>query len=80
LTLRRETKHRGGKTVVIISGFVDRSAQVLGELEKLLKQRLGCGGSCDPQAGEILIQGDRAAEVAAVLGQLGYEVRGVAKP
>lgn len=79
LLLRRETKHRGGKTVVVISGFAtlrDRSEQLLGELEKQLKQRLGCGGTIDLDKREILIQGDRPEDIAALLRGLGYEVAG----
>lgn len=80
LILRRETKHRGGKTVVLISGFAalsDHDVRRLGELEKQLKQRLGCGGSLDEEKREILIQGDRPNEITAFLRGLGYEVGGV---
>lgn len=80
LLLRRETKHRGGKTVVVISGFAalrDHSDAKLGELEKHLKSRLGCGGTVELEAREILIQGDRPDEIATLLRTLGYEVAGV---
>ncbi len=79
LVLRRETKERGGKTVVVISGFADgvpgASAVLIGDLAKELKGKLGCGGTFDRQ--EITLQGDRAAQVAALLEQLGFAVRGV---
>lgn len=78
--MRRETKHRGGKTVVVISGFSalrDRSEARLHEVEKHLKARLGCGGSSDSARGEVLIQGDRPEAVAELLRGLGYEVAGV---
>ncbi len=80
LLLRRETKHRGGKTVVVIGGFSslrEFAAQALRELEKTLKQRLGCGGSSDLEKLEIVIQGDRPKEVADLLCELGYQVGGV---
>jgi translation initiation factor 1 len=80
LILRRETKHRGGKTVVLISGFAqlaDHGEKRLVEVERHLKQRLGCGGSLDMQAREILIQGDRPEEIATLLRDLGYDVGGV---
>jgi translation initiation factor 1 len=80
LILRRETKHRGGKTVVLISGFAalgDHDMRRLGELEKQLKQRLGCGGSLEEEKREILIQGDRPDEIAEILRSLGYDVGGV---
>jgi translation initiation factor 1 len=79
LVLRRETKERGGKTVVVISGFAEgvpgASAVMIADLAKELKGKLGCGGTFDRQ--EITLQGDRAAQVAALLGQLGFAVRGV---
>jgi translation initiation factor 1 len=79
LVLRRETKERGGKTVVVISGFAEgvpgASAVMIAELAKELKGKLGCGGTFDRQ--EITLQGDRAAQVAQLLGQLGFAVRGV---
>jgi translation initiation factor 1 len=79
LILRRETKERGGKTVVVISGFAEgvpgASAVLIGDLAKELKGKLGCGGTFDRQ--EITLQGDRAAQVAALLEQLGFAVRGV---
>jgi translation initiation factor 1 len=79
LVLRRETKERGGKTVVVIGGFAEgvpgASAVMIGDLAKDLKGKLGCGGTFDRQ--EITLQGDRAAAVAELLGQLGFHVRGV---
>lgn len=80
LLLRRETKHRGGKTVVIISGFAalrESDAATISDVEKRLKQRLGCGGSIDPEKQEVLIQGDRPEDIAALLRELGFDVAGV---
>lgn len=80
LILRRETKHRGGKTVVVISGFAtlrDAREQTLHEVEKHLKARLGCGGASDPERGEVLIQGDRPEAIADLLRALGFDVAGV---
>ena len=78
LILRRETKHRGGKTVVIVSGFAllgGISDRVLDELLQALKQRLGCGGAVVER--ELLLQGDRPAQVAALLRERGFRVDGV---
>ena len=78
LILRRETKHRGGKTVVIVAGFAQLPGitdRALEELLQELKQRLGCGGSVT--ARELLLQGDRPAQVAALLRDRGYRVDGV---
>jgi translation initiation factor 1 len=79
LILRRETKDRGGKVVVVVSGFAEgvpgSSAVLIADLAKELKGKLGCGGTFDRQ--EIVLQGDRPAEVAQLLGQIGFTVRGV---
>jgi len=78
LVLRREKKDRGGKTVVIISGFAElpgANSVMIADLAKELKGKLGCGGSFDRQ--EIVLQGDRAAAVNALLEELGFRVDGV---
>lgn len=79
LILRRETKDRGGKVVVVVSGFAEgvpgANAVMIADLAKELKGKLGCGGTFDRQ--EIVLQGDRAAQVAQLLGQIGFAVRGV---
>jgi translation initiation factor 1 len=78
LVLRRETKDRGGKVVVVISGFAalpGANAVMIANLAKELKGKLGCGGSFDRQ--EIVLQGDRAAAVNALLEELGFRVDGV---
>src|SRR4051812_41857546 len=54
VVLRRETKHRGGKAVVVISGLSGVKTLDLAGIETLareLKQELGCGGS-------VQLQGD----------------------
>jgi translation initiation factor 1 len=78
LMLRRETKHRGGKPVIVISGFAampgfDPSA--IEALAKTCKQVLGCGGTVDRD--EIVLQGDRPAQVAELLRAQGFRVGGV---
>lgn len=82
MVLRRETKHRGGKAVVIVSGLSalrDFDAAAAEALAQQLKKQLGCGGTVeDAQGGrEIVLQGDRAAQVAALLRKLGFRVDGV---
>jgi len=76
--LRRETKNRGGKTVVVISGFPGAGAlpgPALEELARLLRKQLGSGGSVDGR--EIVIQGDRPAAVAEALRKMNFSVGGV---
>jgi len=78
LVLRRETKDRGGKVVVVVSGFAEvpgSNAVMIANLAKELKGKLGCGGSFDRQ--EIVLQGDRCTAVCALLEELGFSVRGV---
>lgn len=78
LILRRETKDRGGKVVVVVSGFAElpgANAVMIANLAKELKGKLGCGGSFDRH--EIVLQGDRAAAVNALLEELGFRVDGV---
>jgi translation initiation factor 1 (eIF-1/SUI1) len=82
LVLRRETKHRAGKAVIVVTGFeqlkdFDDVAQAA--LAKELKQALGCGGTLETSAGrpELVLQGDRPAQVAALLRARGFRVAGV---
>ena len=64
-----ETKHRGGKTASVISGFAgsDDDLQVLG---KNLKTACGTGGSA--KDGEIIIQGDHRDKILQWLLKNGY--------
>lgn len=82
LVLRRETKHRAGKAVIVIAGFgalreIDDRA--LEALAKELKQTLGCGGTVERSGGEreIVLQGDRAPEIAQLLRARHFRVDGL---
>ena len=84
LVLRRETKHRGGKPVIIVRGFAALpefagKAPLLEQLAKELKQKLGCGGTVERDADEpqIVLQGDHPAKVAELLRAKGFRVDGV---
>ena len=79
LILARETKHRGGKAVVIVRGFAQLAgwdADAVAQLARELKQTLGCGGTVDAGP-EIVLQGDRPAQVAEWLRTQGFRVHGV---
>jgi translation initiation factor 1 len=67
-----DRKRRAGKSVTIASGF-ELMAASLAELAASLKKRCGAGGTAGD--GEIEIQGDHVARVAAELESLGYRVR-----
>lgn len=68
-----ERKGRGGKTATIVFGFPESwPDSAVAEVASQLKRRLGTGGSA--RGGEILIQGDRAADVRRELAAMGYRV------
>ena len=78
VVLARETKHRGGKAVVIVRGLSQLPAwddTAIEQLAKELKRSLGCGGTA--VEGEIVVQGDRPAQVAEWLRAQRFRVDGV---
>lgn len=60
LKVRLDTKHRGGKMVTLIEGFVGKEKD-LEDLGKKLKNYCGTGGSA--KNGEIIVQGDQRHKV-----------------
>lgn len=74
--LRRETAHRGGKTVIVVHDFPTHLT--LGELERFAKKlRGGCGCGGTLKGREIEIQGDQAARIRTLLEEEGFQVAGV---
>ena len=68
-----EKKGRGGKTATIIEGF-EISDEEIDDIAHTLKKNLGTGGSA--RGGEILIQGDRKADVVRLLKEMGFKTKG----
>ena len=70
LKIKLETKHRGGKAVTLVEGFVgtDEDLQTLG---KALKNFCGTGGSAKDN--EIIVQGDQRDKVLQWLQKNGYK-------
>ncbi len=69
LRIRLETKHRGGKAVTLITGFIGKESD-LEVLGKQLKNLCGTGGSS--KDAEIIIQGDQRTKILPWLIKNGY--------
>lgn len=69
LRVRLETKHRAGKAVTLITGFIgtESDLEILG---KQLKNFCGTGGSAKDS--EIIIQGDQRMKILPWLVKNGY--------
>jgi translation initiation factor 1 len=72
LKVRLETKHRAGKSVTLITGFIGKTED-LDDLCKKLKNYCGTGGSA--KDGEIIIQGDQREKVMQCLTKSGFKAK-----
>ena len=72
LIVRIDKKHRGGKVVTLVEGFVG-SPEDLKELGKIIKSKCGVGGS--QKDGQIIIQGDFKDKVYQILLDNKYRVK-----
>ncbi len=66
----RQTAHRGGKTVTVITGFVGIGLPEKEKLAKAMQKTCGTGGTI--KEGRIEIQGDKRTEVARILSEAGF--------
>src|SRR5437867_2166727 len=66
VVLRRETAHRGGRTVIVVHDFATHlPAAVIEQVAKKLRAACGCGGTVKERS--IEIQGDQPGKIRAVL-------------
>lgn len=67
-----DNKHRGGKTVTLVTNFVGSENDLI-QLSKILKTYCGTGGSA--KDGEIIIQGNAIEKVKKKLIELNYRIK-----
>ncbi|TMD69313.1 MAG: stress response translation initiation inhibitor YciH [Chloroflexi bacterium] len=70
--IMRDKKHRGGKTVTVITGIPSTAGEITA-LAQRLKKLCGSGGTV--KDGTIEIQGDHCDKVQTKLTELGYKVK-----
>ncbi len=66
----RQTAHRGGKTVTVVTGFTGIGLAEKETLAKEMQQACGAGGTV--KEGRIEIQGDQREAVARILINAGF--------
>ena len=66
----RQTAHRGGKTVTVVTGFVGIGLAEKQQLAKRMQKACGTGGTV--KEGRIEIQGDMRDKVARILTEAGF--------
>jgi translation initiation factor 1 len=76
VVLRKETAHRGGKTVIVVDDFASHlPGSVIEKVAKRLRSACGCGGTVKGRT--IELQGDQPAKVRAALEAEGFQVAGI---
>jgi len=74
--LRKETAHRGGKTVIVVDDFATHlPLSVIEATAKKLRAACGCGGTVKDR--RIEVQGDHPAKIRALLEAEGFQDAGV---
>ena len=66
----RQTAHRGGKTVTVVTGFIGIGRAEQETLAKEMQKLCGAGGTV--KEGRIEIQGDQREAVARILTKSGF--------
>ena len=67
----RQTAHRGGKTVTVVTGFTGIGLAEKETLAKEMQKACGAGGTV--KEGRIEIQGDQREAVARILANAGFQ-------
>jgi translation initiation factor 1 len=67
----RQTAHRGGKTVTVVTNFTGIGLPEKERLAKAMQKACGTGGTV--KDGRIEIQGDKRTEVARILTEAGFK-------
>ena len=76
VVLRRETAHRGGRTVIVVHDFPPAiTAVALEEIARKLRHALGTGGTVRDRT--IEMQGDQPGKIRTFLEGEGFQVAGV---
>ena len=76
VVLRRESAHRGGKTVTVVDDFATHlPISFIENLAKRLRSVCGCGGTAKGR--RIEVQGDQVSRIRAFLETEGFKVAGL---
>jgi len=76
VVLRKEKSGRGGKSVIVVSGFRDDiTITRIADLARLARQKCGCGGTVTGR--EIELQGDQPDRVRTFFEDEGFRVGGI---
>ena len=66
----RQTAHRGGKTVTVVTGFVGIGLPEKEKLARAMQKTCGTGGTV--KEGRIELQGDKREEAARIVSEAGF--------
>ena len=76
VVLRRETAHRGGRTVIVVHDFPPSLTKgALDDLARDLRHAIGTGGTVRERT--IEMQGDQPGKIRSFLEKAGFQVAGV---
>lgn len=68
--IQRQTAHRGGRTVTVVTGFVGIGLPEIEQLAKTMQRVCGTGGTV--KHARIELQGDKREDAARILREAGF--------